>query len=370
MSDALPPTIKDVAQRAGVHSSTVSRALANHPGIPAGTRNRIRTLADEMGYRINPLTAALMKSRRRRSGGSGEVAVANLGFLVPQHRVHAWRPRSWIYEVYRGAREQAHDMRYGLDAYWAEDGIANPTAFERMLRNRGVQGLILAPEHEAPMPFDLDWDKFGVISLHYGASQIIPRFNQLVSNHFHSMLELCRRCRDFGYRRVGLVLRDHPDTHFEYGRLLLGAFLAGVGESSQLASIPPLSQTEIDVDQIATWARRHRVDAIIQAGGGFSLEFDPPAMVRQLRHNGIPAAAGVGLVIMGHRPEFNLATVDEQTDRLGAMAVRMLVESIQQNQRGVPAHPIVHQLDARLCDGDSLPRLTRKKKTPSRAGTA
>lgn len=43
-------SIKDIARAAGVSPSTVSRALHSHPGISAETGDRIRLLAEEMGY--------------------------------------------------------------------------------------------------------------------------------------------------------------------------------------------------------------------------------------------------------------------------------------------------------------------------------
>jgi LacI family transcriptional regulator len=48
--DARPVSIKDIARRAGVTPSTVSRALRNNPWIPRRTRDRIKGLAREMGY--------------------------------------------------------------------------------------------------------------------------------------------------------------------------------------------------------------------------------------------------------------------------------------------------------------------------------
>lgn len=46
-------TIRDIAQRAGVSVSTASRALNNHPKISQRTKDKIKTLADEMGYQPN-----------------------------------------------------------------------------------------------------------------------------------------------------------------------------------------------------------------------------------------------------------------------------------------------------------------------------
>lgn len=54
-------SIYDVARAAGVHSSTVSRAFSHPQVVSPGTRERILRLADEMGYRVNPLGQALRR---------------------------------------------------------------------------------------------------------------------------------------------------------------------------------------------------------------------------------------------------------------------------------------------------------------------
>lgn len=347
------PNLTDIAQRAGVHVSTVSRALNGRPSIPADTRSRILSIATELGYRMDPLTAALMRSRRL---GRPAALKANLGFVVAESRKQAWRPRNWIWEVFAGASLHAKHAGYSLEVFWAGDVEYVPAAFNRMLRARGIQGLILAPEHEAPLRFNLQWEDYAVISLHYGPSQVVPRFHQLVSNHFQSMIQVCRRCRDLGYDRVGLVLRDHPDTHHEYGRLILGAYQSAMDEARRMHAVPPLVVRELDAPEIATWARRYQVDAIIQAGGGFAANFEPPDLISQLGQHGYTVGPRQGLVIMGHRPEFDMAVVDERTHVIGQTACRLLIEHIQQNQRGVPADPIVYQLAGHLHDGATLPQ--------------
>lgn len=74
-----PPTARasalDVARRAGVSQSAVSRALANVPGVSAATRARILAIADELDYRPNALARGLIT---RRSGLFG-IVVSSLG---------------------------------------------------------------------------------------------------------------------------------------------------------------------------------------------------------------------------------------------------------------------------------------------------
>lgn len=49
------PTIRDVAKHAGVSVATVSRSLNNQPGISSETRERVLSLANELGYNLDNL---------------------------------------------------------------------------------------------------------------------------------------------------------------------------------------------------------------------------------------------------------------------------------------------------------------------------
>lgn len=60
--DANPVTIYDVAKAAGVAPSTVSRAFARPGRVSAETAQRIRDVAAELGYRVNPVARALSTS--------------------------------------------------------------------------------------------------------------------------------------------------------------------------------------------------------------------------------------------------------------------------------------------------------------------
>ena len=50
------PTMKDIARRAGVSESAVSFALNDRPGVSEATRDRIRRVAEQLGWQ--PSTAA------------------------------------------------------------------------------------------------------------------------------------------------------------------------------------------------------------------------------------------------------------------------------------------------------------------------
>lgn len=67
-----PPTLQDVARRAGVHPATVSRAL-NHPDMVAtATRDRVLVAVESLGFVPN-------RSAQRLAGGRSEA----IGVVVP-----------------------------------------------------------------------------------------------------------------------------------------------------------------------------------------------------------------------------------------------------------------------------------------------
>lgn len=52
-------TIKEIAEMAGVHRSTVDKVLHNRPGVSDPVRKRVQKIIDECNYKINPIGKAL-----------------------------------------------------------------------------------------------------------------------------------------------------------------------------------------------------------------------------------------------------------------------------------------------------------------------
>ena len=52
-------TIKQIAEMAGVHRSTVDKVLHKRPGVSDSVRARVQKIIDECGYEANPIGKAL-----------------------------------------------------------------------------------------------------------------------------------------------------------------------------------------------------------------------------------------------------------------------------------------------------------------------
>jgi DNA-binding LacI/PurR family transcriptional regulator len=90
-------SIKDIARRAGVSHSTVSRALTDSPLVNVKTKARIQALAREMGYTPNTIARA-MSTRRTQTIGLVVTSIAD----------------PFVSEVVRGIEETAQDLDYSV----------------------------------------------------------------------------------------------------------------------------------------------------------------------------------------------------------------------------------------------------------------
>ncbi len=125
-SSGRAPTIRDVAARCGVATSTVSRAFS-HPGrVNPATRKRILDAAAEMGYRPNPIARALPSGRTK-----------TLGLLVPDIT------NPFFLDLIRGAERAAAAAGYTLVLADTEESTeTEATVVDRL--TRAVDGFVLA----------------------------------------------------------------------------------------------------------------------------------------------------------------------------------------------------------------------------------
>jgi LacI family transcriptional regulator len=126
-------TITDVARLAGVHPSTVSRALhrADLPLSPE-TRRRVLAAVERLEYRPSAIARGLRLRRTR-----------TLGMLVPDITNPFFPP------IIRGAEEAARDQGYELVLCNTDDETEREKASLRVLRERQADGLLIATSRMA-----------------------------------------------------------------------------------------------------------------------------------------------------------------------------------------------------------------------------
>lgn len=97
--------IRDVAEAAGVSVTTVSHALNGKGRLPAATRERVRQIAEELGYR---------PSRAARNLVGGRTGLLGLSVSQPEGRTFALGDVAYFVELMSAATGIAMDQGYGL----------------------------------------------------------------------------------------------------------------------------------------------------------------------------------------------------------------------------------------------------------------
>jgi LacI family transcriptional regulator len=123
------PTLRDVAQLAGVHPATASRALnpQTRPLVNADTARKVLRAAESIGYQPNPIARSLKTAR-----------TATVGLVIPDLTNPLFPP------IVRGIEDVLTAVGYSA---WIvntdNDPVREETAVES-LRSRQVEGLIMA----------------------------------------------------------------------------------------------------------------------------------------------------------------------------------------------------------------------------------
>jgi DNA-binding LacI/PurR family transcriptional regulator len=119
-------SIKDVAREAGVSHATVSRALRGSPLISPPTTQRVRAMADQMGYSVNAVARSLV------TGKTHTIGVVVTSIADP-----------FVGGVTAGIEALAHERGYSTILATCH---ADPEIEKRMvasLRERAVDGILV-----------------------------------------------------------------------------------------------------------------------------------------------------------------------------------------------------------------------------------
>jgi DNA-binding LacI/PurR family transcriptional regulator len=129
---ALAPTLREVADAAGVSIGTTSMALSGNRLVASGTRERINRLAQQMGYEPNHVARSL---RARRLNA--------LGIVIPHSSAHVFS-HPYFMEVLRGVCEVASDRGFTVTISVSQAEDSTGEAYRKILESRRVDGVIIA----------------------------------------------------------------------------------------------------------------------------------------------------------------------------------------------------------------------------------
>lgn len=331
-----PPSLRTIAEVAGVSRMTVSRTLNNYPHIHPDLRERVLKATDDLQYRPDPELRKLMIQLRKRK-------VIRMQGVICSIESETWNHTHltpiYFRELVRGAKAQAESLGFAWETYPLESLLQNPRHSMNVLYHRGVEGILLPPApqnmYERSEPFNANWDRFSVTTATIGTSS--PRFHQVIPDYFRNMTLVCKTLSNNGYQRIALVLQTDMKPFVR--DLWTGAFIS-FHLANRGSFIPPLvykSQNSTHLTpKFRKWLDQTRPEAIIITSSTLVPDF--------INQTG-PSLSNDTIIVAAIRMDDSSPGIDELPGQIGAIAAEKLARMIVHNEKGIPDRPTVTMVE-------------------------
>jgi LacI family transcriptional regulator len=338
-------TLSDIARKVGYSKNTVSLALRGDPQIPASTRDRIRRVAEEMGYQPNAIVAHLMAQLRSSQSPRFQ---AKLALVNANREQNAFRAHPTIPTYVEGCERRAARLGYAFDRFWLHDSTMRAETWIRVLRTRNINGIILVglmdqnrlPAHLRPV-----WENFPTVVT--GVRTREPALSFSCVDHHSLVLTAFESALALGYTRPALVLDEVIDRLVD--RRFSAGFLVAQESLPQNRRIPvfrQVNQAWNDPKVFHDWLDRYKPDVLFTL---YNVVFDW-LKARNLR---VPEDIGViQLEWRASKPE--IAGMNQHNDVTGEAAVDLVVSQIHNNEHGVPSFPRAALIGATWMHGTTV----------------
>jgi LacI family transcriptional regulator len=345
MSSEIHPhgvTLRDIGRSLGISHVTVSLALRNAPQISATRREQIHEAARRMGYRPNPMAAAL---GQRRSSGKAQPVVAELCWLnhwEQPKELHHYRE----FQLYwKGARETAKWFGYDLEEFLCGPNF-NLERLAKVLTARSVPGILIPPHRELPTGWDaFPWNQFAVVR--FGHSIVRPPVSMVTADQASNCLLAFEKIRDRGHKRVGLVTSREVNTRHKAG-FLMAQLGIRAEERVPLLMLEKGEAWPQEIKQLRQWLKSARPDAILT---------DVAPMREMLKACGRHVPEDIGLAALSVLDGNADAGINQNAEEIGKAAMEMLISLINHNHTGVPKICRQMLIAGHWVDGSTLPGL-------------
>ncbi|MCE0496842.1 MAG: LacI family transcriptional regulator [Methylacidiphilales bacterium] len=326
-------TLRDIAAKAGVHHTTVSRALKDDPRVCAETLAKIRALAKRMGYMPDPMLSSLNAYRHASRGHQYHGTVAWISNFSTRE---GWRGSDCYKLYFQGASDQLMRHGYRLEEFWLREPGMTARSSSQVLFSRGIRGLLICPLAISRGHLSLQWERFSAVT--FGYSLVRPKLHLFSAAHYRAMITAMRKLRVMGYRRIGMVTAYNMNERMD--RMWTAAYSAALPVLPGSQTIPILQLGERarsarasdkkDHLHVLKWFRAHKPEAIIS----------PTTPVAEwLIEAGYRLPKDVAVVNTSLHKEAFVSGIVEDSREIGRAAADFLVGMLQRGEYGVPSTP-------------------------------
>lgn len=183
--------LADIAQRTGVSTVTVSKALAGQKGVSEEMREKIRKLADELGY-VQP-------SKEKRTGSDKSY---NIGLLVEESYIDKYD--SFYLQMYQKVATKAMDTGCFILMEILDRQKEGEPVLPRLLKEQKVDGVIvLGKMPDSFLDFLRRQSSVPMVYMDFTAEG--QDFDAVVSDSFYGAYQLTNYLFQMGHEKIAYV---------------------------------------------------------------------------------------------------------------------------------------------------------------------
>ncbi|MFH0879034.1 MAG: LacI family DNA-binding transcriptional regulator [Lentisphaerota bacterium] len=337
-------TIKDVAARAGVSHPTVSRVIHDDRQISDATKQRIRKIMKELGYRPNLIARGLVRNKTQV-----------FAIVIPDFNPH-------VQPIVRGIVDECRQRGYAPMLFSTEYWTEEDASYSYVVSNWRVDGvLIYNVVHHDRLTGDVKQLKADNVPFVFINKYLRKKnVNTVAIDNFQAVGQVVEHLASLGHRRIGilngsLMAVDGVERLEAFKEALSRAGLAYEERNTGNANF---SDSEAEVETKRILAQADRPTAIFCANDLMALGAIRAAKSLRLRVPSDISFIGFDDLEAGRWFTPALSTLQPPLRDIGAKAIDLLLKTIQDPRRKPEQIPLFAKLLIRESSGPA----------PSKAG--
>ncbi|WP_077624511.1 LacI family DNA-binding transcriptional regulator [Sediminibacillus massiliensis] len=208
-------TIKDVAKRANVAPSTVSRVISDSPKISERTKRKVRKVMEEMGYHLNYNARVLVQRSTKTIG------------IVMKNSASQSLHNPFVPEVIRGISSSCRQLDYSINLTTGESEEAIFEDVVKMVQGKRVDGLIVlySKKDDKVVPYlKENGIPFVVVGKPMTGSSTIMSVD---NDNIQAAQEVTEYLIGLGHKRIAYIGQE---SEFQFAKDRLNGYLAAMQE--------------------------------------------------------------------------------------------------------------------------------------------
>ncbi len=341
--DGQRPTIRQIAKRAKVSEATVCRALNDHPHQSQTTKDRIKRIAEEIGYIKHPFVSALMTEVRNRRSVNHSPVIA-LVHCLPKE----WFPIPNLSDLKEGAQQVASEQGYTVEEFFLKEDGMTPKRLISIVEARGIKGMIFEHMIQPDLTSQIDLRQFACVTIEYLVHA--PEFHKINTDQFGGMQIALKKAVEYGYRRIGFISNTNREKLNAYRRKAAMLLSENMADEDVFFTSHETDFGKVGYEhEAAKWIRENRLDAIMSMRA---------KMPEELKQAGVQIPEDLGFIHLDLSKEnpHNHSGIDPNWQRVGNTAVKQVVGMLRRNEHGTQDEPLLTYVPAHWVDGQSLPK--------------